>query len=675
MKLTQARVINYRSIDDSSWVRVDDVTALVGKNESGKTAFLQAIRKINSISGEEDTFSIRDYPRKGYIKYKKIHDQNPCEVAQAEFELNAEEISEIEANFGDGILASNKVIVSKNYKNERNWKISLAESVSQPPNVTTFTQPSTPAPTSFQSAVQAVDEVSNVSERISKQFLEKWLPKFVYFDNYSLMRGKISINELRQRSENGGPFDDADRTFLSLLTLSGVSLEDLEKDLGYEDIKVELESASITITDEIFEYWQQNRQLKVEFDVSQADPRDAAPLNQGKILHVRIENARHRVTVSFDERSKGFVWFFSFLSYFSHLEETESGDLIILLDEPGTALHAMAQKDFLRFMDERLSPRCQVLYTTHSPFMIDLQKLHRIRLVQDMDGVGTVITDDPVHNDRETVFPLQMALGYQMAQTLFLSPHCLMVNSPSDLIYLQVLGDMVAAEAGSRIDPRWVIIPVGSTDNLSTFITLLGDNYVSVAVMMDLTPTNKEKIEAINRKNELEGENPVKWVQVTRVRDADIEDLFDPKVYLQLVNLSYANQLDHTLTMRSITESNPRIVERLKVYFAKTGIAGGVFDRYVPAAYLLENFDDFKVHISEDTIEKAKTLVERINSLITEVDSINTLNSSKGRALGGSRTASNKSNINATGTVGIDSIQSSAQSSAAVGSLPFPTQF
>ena len=52
MKLSQARVVNYRSIDDSSWVKVDDVTALVGKNESGKTAFLQAIRKINSISGE-----------------------------------------------------------------------------------------------------------------------------------------------------------------------------------------------------------------------------------------------------------------------------------------------------------------------------------------------------------------------------------------------------------------------------------------------------------------------------------------------------------------------------------------------------------------------------------------------------------------------------------------------
>jgi len=671
MKLSQARVVNYRSIDDSSWVRVDDVTALVGKNESGKTAFLQAIRKINSISGEEDGFTIRDYPRKGYIKYKKIHEQNPCEVAQAEFELSSEEVTEIEANFGTGVLASNKVIVTKNYKNERAWKIDLADPILSASTPSSFSEPSNPTPTSFQNAVQNIESNVSVSEKIAEQFLERWLPKFVYFDNYSLMRGKISINELRERSENGGPLDDADRTFLSLLTLSGVSLEDLEKDLGYEDIKVELESASITITDEIFEYWQQNRQLKVEFDVSQADPRDPAPLNEGKILHVRIENARHRVTVSFDERSKGFVWFFSFLSYFSHLEETESGDLIILLDEPGTALHAMAQKDFLRFMDERLSPRCQVLYSTHSPFMIDLDKLHRIRLVQDMDGVGTVISDDAVHNDRETVFPLQMALGYQMAQTLFLAPHCLMVNSPSDLIYLQVLGDMVTEVSGARIDPRWVIIPVGSTDNLSTFVTLLGENYVSVAVMMDLTPTNREKIEAINKKNESEGVNPVKWVQVTRVRDADIEDLFDPKVYLELVNLSYAAQLDEPLTMRIITDSNPRIVERLKAYFSRSGLAGGVFDRYVPAAYLLENFDSFKDNLSEDTLEKIQALVERINSLITDTDSFNLKEvSGKGKSDAARVSRRNSSMLDAR-TVNIDSIQASTT----VGSLPVQTQF
>ena len=617
MRITRARVINYRSIDDSSWVTLEDVTALVGKNESGKTAFLEAIRKINSISGEDDQFKIRDFPRKGYIKYKKIHEQNPCTVAKAEFELSKEEVSEIEANFGEGVLASNKVIVGKNYKNERIWEVNISESA--PAIENSFTSSFSPTPVSIAGGIADKTEsgtISPVAKKIADDFLEKWLPKFVYFDNYSTMRGKISISDLKKRTAEGGPFDDADRTFMSLLTLSGVSLEELEEDLGYEDVKVELESASITITDEIFEYWRQNRQLKVEFDLSQADPRDPAPMNEGKILHVRIENARHRVTVSFDERSKGFVWFFSFLSYFSHLEETETSDLVILLDEPGTALHAMAQKDFLRFMDERLAPQCQVIYTTHSPFMVDLEKLNRVRTVQDMDGVGTVVSHDAVENDHETVFPLQMALGWQMAQTLFLAPHCLMVNSASDLIYLQTLGDLSASNGAGRIDPRWVVVPVGSAENLPTFVSLLGENYVSVAVMMDITPTNKQRVERINRSNDTTDENAVKWVEVTRVRDADIEDLFEPNFYLKLVNLAYSSELEEPLTMKAISESNPRIVERIKSHFSSAGIAGGSFDRYRPAAYLLENFDKVKYDISEDTVDKIASLIGRINGLL-----------------------------------------------------------
>ena len=617
MKITRARVINYRSIDDSSWVTLEDVTALVGKNESGKTAFLEAIRKINSISGEDDQFKIRDFPRKGYIKYKKIHEQNPCTVAKAEFELSKEEVSEIEANFGEGVLASNKVIVGKNYKNERIWEVNISESA--PAIEDSFTPSFSPTPVSIPGGIADKTEsgtISPVAKKIADDFLEKWLPKFVYFDNYSTMRGKISISDLKKRTAEGGPFDDADRTFMSLLTLSGVSLEELEEDLGYEDVKVELESASITITDEIFEYWRQNRQLKVEFDLSQADPRDPAPMNEGKILHVRIENARHRVTVSFDERSKGFVWFFSFLSYFSHLEETETSDLVILLDEPGTALHAMAQKDFLRFMDERLAPQCQVIYTTHSPFMVDLEKLNRVRTVQDMDGVGTVVSHDAVENDNETVFPLQMALGWQMAQTLFLAPHCLMVNSASDLIYLQTLGNLSASNGAGRIDPRWVVVPVGSAENLPTFVSLLGENYVSVAVMMDITPTNKQRVERINRSNDTTDENAVKWVEVTRVRDADIEDLFEPNFYLKLVNLAYSSELEEPLTMKAISESNPRIVERIKSHFSSAGIAGGSFDRYRPAAYLLENFDKVKYDISEDTVDKIASLIGRINGLL-----------------------------------------------------------
>ena len=200
--------------------------------------------------------------------------------------------------------------------------------------------------------------------------------------------------------------------------------------------------------------------------------------------------------------------------------EDENRNLLLLLDEPGLNLHAMAQKDFLRFIDERLAPKHQVIYTTHSPFMIDLNRLGSVRTVQDMDDRGTVVSDDVMVHDSETVFPLQVAMGYQLAQSLFLAPHCLLVNSPSDQIYLQVLGEAVAAQGRPALDPRWVTIPVGGADNLLTYVSLLGENYVNVAIMMDVSPKSRARIEAKHGKT---GHNsPIKMVEVTKIRDADM---------------------------------------------------------------------------------------------------------------------------------------------------------
>jgi hypothetical protein len=416
--------------------------------------------------------------------------------------------------------------------------------------------------------------------------------------------------------ENGGEIDDADRTFLSLLSLAGASMEDLERQTNYEYLKAELESASIGISDEIFEFWNQNKQIRVEFDLSQANPNDPPPLNSGTILHVRIWNNRHRVSVPFDDRSKGFVWFFSFLSYFSRLEDEQDTDLILLLDEPGLNLHALAQHDFLRFIDTRLAPKHQVIYTTHSPFMINLEHLDRVRTVQDLDDRGTTISDDFLSNDRETVFPLQVALGYQMAQTLFMAPHCLMVNSPSDLVYIQVLGELAASSGYQKLDPRWVTIPVGNADNLPAFVSLLGENYVSVAVLMDVTPKNKEKMEKLNQNGFVQRRNPIKWVEVTKVRTADVEDLFDANFYLKLVNEAYAGEIPGAITMKAITDSNPRIAQRVQAYFEAEGIAGGRFDPYKPASLLLQRFADLCDQVDQETVERAASMFERINALL-----------------------------------------------------------
>ena len=648
MKLTRAKVTNYRSIDDSGWVDVDSVTCMVGKNESGKTAFLAALKKLNPVERGTGDFDLKDYPRKGYVRYRRQHKTNPAIVVRAEFRLDDDEIAQIEEEYGQGVFASSTVMVSKDYANNRMWDIEVNEA-SIVRNL--INEAGLPVEIAERAEnVRSIDELRSMLERLEikppvvgnllidinsrfrtsikdlivEDYLERFLPAMVYFDDYSTMKGRISIPDIRRRIMAGGEqLDDADRTFMSLISLAGTDIDDLESQMNYEHLKAELESASILITDDVFEYWQQNTQLRVEFDLSNANPSDPPPLNEGTILHVRIWNNRHRVSVPFDERSKGFVWFFSFLAYFSGLEiEDENRSLLLLLDEPGLNLHAMAQRDFLRFIDERLAPKHQVVYTTHSPFMIDLNRLDSVRTVQDMDDVGTVVSDDVMVHDDETVFPLQVAMGNQLAQSLFLAPHCLLVNQPSDQIYLQVLGEAVAAQGRPALDPRWVTIPVGGADNLPTYVSLLGENYVNVAILMDVSPKSRARIEAKHGQRGLSN-GPVKMVEVTKIRDADMEDLFEPLFYLKLVNRAYADELPYELSMKAITGPSPRIVQRIQKFFEKEGICGGQFDPYRPAAYLLNNHLEFRSEMDDSTIETAASMFTRINSLLSVSESSN----------------------------------------------------
>ena len=639
MKLVRARVTDFKSIDDSGWVDIDAVTSMVGKNESGKTAFLGALKRLSPVDGDQG-FELKDFPRKGYVRYRRQHEANPAIAVSAVMTLSEEEREEVASLIGEGVILSREIGVSKNYKNELIWDFDMDEgamvrhlldSADLPPEITKHAgnadsimgllrtlEALDVKPVAVGRLITSIYE--QFSDRTSRDVVEEALysimPKFVYFDEYSTMHGRISIQDMLRRVEADEDFSESDRTFMSLLSLVGADLEDLQNQTNYEYMKAELESASISISDEMFEYWAQNKQLRVEFDLSAADPNDPPPLNEGTILHVRIWNNRHRVSVPFDDRSKGFVWFFSFLTYFSSIEEQEECDLVLLLDEPGLNLHALAQNDFLRFIDERLAPKHQVVYTTHSPFMINLNHLDRIRTVQDVDDKGTVISSDALSNDQDTVFPLQVALGHNLAHMLFLAPHCLMVNSAADLIYLQILGEMCASKGYQRLDPRWVVIPVGNADNLPMFVSLLGENYVSVAVLMDVTPKNKRKMEMINKNSIMQRNNPVKWVEVQKIRTADIEDFFEPSFYLKLVNESYATELLEPVSMKAISAKDPRIVQRLEKHFEAEGIAGGHFDSYRPAAWLLENHAQLRHEISDDAIERAVSMFQRVNSLL-----------------------------------------------------------
>ena len=194
----------------------------------------------------------------------------------------------------------------------------------------------------------------------------------------------------------------------------------------FEQFVAKLEAVSNRISAEIFNYWSQNRHLDVDFRFDAARASDPSPFNSGNIFRTRIRNNRHKVTVGFDERSAGFVWFFSFLVWYSRLRSHYGSRLVVLLDEPGLSLHAKAQSDLLRYIKEKLRPQYQVIYTTHSPFMVDPDNILSARTVEDVfkDGQveGTKVGDRVLSTDADTLAPLQAALGYDITQRVFMKP-------------------------------------------------------------------------------------------------------------------------------------------------------------------------------------------------------------------------------------------------------------
>jgi len=639
VKLTRARVTKFRSIDDSGWVSLDEVTCLVGKNESGKTAFLQALARLRPMDDAPSEYDpVIDYPSKDYGLYRRKHENEPDTVIQAEFELGDADTEGVGSSFGKGVLPSTMVTLSKDYANHVVWTFSTSDSavVAHLVEQTDLTgaaleqAKSAESPVALLALLGGLGEQSEATQRVMAT-IQGWpeqsyrralvgrfnelAPRFFYFDDYSVMRGRVSIQHLKQKVANND-LDERDRNFLAFLAVGGAELDEFDNETNFERLTRELEATANSIGTQVFEYWTQNQSLRVNVQVSQADPNDEPPLDSGTILNVRIMNDRHGVTVPFDERSRGFVWFFSFFAYFSDLQ-ADPGSLILLLDEPGLSLHAKAQGDFLSFIEARLGPDFQTIYTTHSPFLIDPGHFERIRTVEDVDDKGTVISDEVFKNDADTVFPLQAALGYELAQTLFLGPNTLLVEGPSDLIYLQVLSEAVVSEGGEGLDPRWVVTPVGGADKLSTFVSLIGANQLNIAVLMDVASRDQQRIRDLQRSRHLSENAIVEVGQFVNQNDADIEDLFAAGFYLKLVNGAYEQELSTKLLLKDLVDKNPRIVKRIETYFSDNEVGTGNFSHYRPAAYLLRE-PKLLGQIDDATGTRAAEMFQVLNSLLPD---------------------------------------------------------
>jgi hypothetical protein len=676
MRLASAEVGPFKSIDSSGVVTIDEhVTVLVGMNEAGKTAFLQALHKSASIEPGAKFEPTEDYPRKDLTAYMKKHPTAPATVTRLVYSLNDSEAKQINATLGTTLKAGFTFSVHHRYNNTSNVTIDVDEksvvaSMVKAGALSTDAAAAVKSAATIRDVAAKLESVARTPEddafkaavdaRIAavpgtwKQVVghEVWtrikpmMPRFLYFDDYYTLPGKINLQDLQNRiaQESGNPavLEAKHRAVLALLRMADISVTDLSNPDKYEVIKAKLEGISNTITDQVFKFWKQNESLEVEFDIRQ-DSTDVPPFNSGSNLYIRIKNKRHRVTVPFDQRSKGFIWFFSFLAWFDSVQQqligdAKTADLVLLLDEPGLSLHALAQADFLRYMDV-LSKKHQVLYTTHSPFMIHPDRLMQVRVVEDRDNTGTVISGDLGGSDSKTLFPLQAALGYSLAQNLFISRRNLLIEGPSDLIYLRFLSSLLETERGVGLRGEITLVPTGGLDKVATFVALIGARELELGVLHDSVGTADQRLASLVKLKMIDEKSVLTYADFRTVAAAkkgkgagssspsrlpltdphpatDIEDLLPVPVYLALFNTAFAARLGTDSVSESDLAAGDRILDRLTKWLAAEGIVlrkGGGFNHFTVASA----FASKPPVIDDATLDRFQVLIETVNGLFS----------------------------------------------------------
>jgi len=630
MKLVSFRVRKFRNIIDSGSVRVDpSVTCLVGKNESGKSALLEALYLLNPAYREG--FQVEDqYPRWLVVRDRRADNLLNHEVVSVTLELETGDTEVVVESLGEDVLKGSEVTVSRTYGGELVWTIPVDEEAAVRNLFSAFPESLKggmgklrtleelrgelksiagaelgdhgPTREDVQRAIETLRrsglENSSVCDRIV-DLLWPRVPRFFRFTNYSTLPGRIDFRELQQAREEGPGRSDI-QTARALLKLAGTDLAQLGNE-DYELRKGELEAVQIDLTNQVFSYWKQNPELEVIIDVDKETlTARSGTTAVARFLDIRLRDKRTGYSNNFSQRSSGFQWFFSFLAAFSEFEGDDS--FVVLLDEPALTLHARAQGDFIRFINERISPSSPVIYTTHSPFMVEPDHLQRVRIVEDQGPpTGATVTEETLAVDKDSLFPLQAALGYDIAQNLFVGPHNLVVEGTSEYIYLTVMSRLCAEAGGNALDTRWRIIPAGGAANIPTFVSLIGP-YLEITVLADSNAKGMQRVMNMISQGLLSAKRLVLVNVATESANADIEDLFSVEDYLELYNRTF-----QALVEVADLPDGDRIVKRIEAKY-------GPFDHGQVAETLLR--DHHQIAFTNTTTSRFSTLIQVINNTI-----------------------------------------------------------
>ncbi|WP_201550481.1 AAA family ATPase [Psychrobacter fjordensis] len=671
MKLSKARIQNYRSIIDTGEFEIEDLkTIMVGPNEAGKTVVLRALQQLNKPD-EVDGFDIlRDYPRSKYndISSGRVLAEDTI-VVTGWFKLDEADKADIPTEFHNCVYKIERSIDNQSYhsiengpsptcfsdiRNDLSRLVSHLdkqyfvedpiEEMKKPSNIlnvitkewedsTEISGAKSSALVQFLDNYYALIQEDNTKEEkrhenlrakakigemsdIVLNLLDQKMPVFILFNNYSKVKPLINLEHLYKRSE-GGLLDDKyyDYGNLCLLKLLGFNVKELS-DFGnipvprandpkalkeYQD-KLDnrsylLNAASIHLTKEIRKVWMPNPnrpeadKLRVTAD--------------GQYLKVVVEDDMG-VDIELDQRSEGFQWLVSFFIIFFAEAADKHKNAILLLDEPGMSLHALKQRDF-RATISRLAEQNQTIYTTHSPFLVGPDELNIVKVVEMKDrSDGTKIHNTINSSDPAALLPLQEALGYDLAQSLFTQKKNLILEGLTDYWYIEATSALLRVNKIVDLNDKISLVFANTAGKVVYYATILHAQNLKIAALLDSdsagdqAATQDSLVYTLGNKNILRTKD-----YCQNVTSPEIEDLLRDTL-IKIVETEYS------IDCKPIADSQPK---RNIVSIFQSQVSG--FSKYDLAKHFIKwTRSNDASNLTEVEISNWTMLIENINKVL-----------------------------------------------------------
>lgn len=480
VRISEIRIQNFRNIRDTGFIELENVTTLIGKNESGKTSTLEA---ISSFSPEYD-YTERDLSTLAVTS--ETDERTP--IISLRFELEKPLVDEFYPELADNAETPLTITRTKYFDN------------------------------SYEAEIDA---------DIDAEQVELPTPNILYYDSYSLIADSATIEQL----ENGER-----PTFNNLLDLGGVSADTFEDSslARYNAI----EDAQNRIEDQINEAWsQKSLNIDINWDASEEkiDLLIQDQLNPDSAID-------ERPLTYPSQRSAGFQWFLSF--YINLLAESSSSGLeskVLLLDDPAVYLHPEGKRDWLESVNE-IGMDEQVVFSSHSPYLIDKRYPSRIRAVEDTPREGTKIREDIFRSDNHTLEPLRNALGVDLGSSPFISRRQLLVEGPTEYYVVAAVANYFKQELDRDLFgwKELSIMPVRGASNVVGQASWLDSEGIDYAIMLDSDEAGRSALERIETHNpDIDPDRVVLLQNTSNSEDVVTEDLFDPELYVSEFNAEY----------------------------------------------------------------------------------------------------------------------------------------